>query len=47
MTLSSRFIVICLSAFLLYACGGESTEVSRDGADGENGGSIERIEPGV
>ena len=45
MTLSSRFIVICLSAFLLYACGGESTEVSRDGFDGENGGSIERIEP--
>ena len=45
MTLSSRFIVICLSAFLLYACGGESTGVSRDGFDGENGGSIERIEP--
>ena len=45
MTLSSRFIVICLSAFLLYACGGESTEVSRDGFDGENGGSIERVDP--
>lgn len=45
MTLSSRFIVICLSTFLLYACGGESTEVSRDGFDGENGGSIERIDP--
>ena len=45
MTLSNRFIVICLSTFLLHACGGESTEVSRDGFDGENGGSIERIDP--
>ena len=45
MTLINRFIVICLSTFLLNACGGESTEVSRDGFDGENGGSIERIDP--
>ena len=45
MTLSNRFIVTCLSTFLLFACGGESTEVSRDGFAGENGGSIERIDP--
>ena len=45
MTLFNRLIVICLLACLLYACGGESTEVSRDGAEIENGGSIERVDP--
>ena len=44
MTLFNRLIAMCLSACLLYACGGESTDVSRDGFDGENGGSIERID---
>ena len=45
MTLFNRLIAICLSACLLYACGGESTDVSRDGAEIENGGSIERVDP--
>ena len=45
MTLFNRLIAMCLSACLLYACGGESTDVSRDGAEIENGGSIERVDP--
>ena len=45
MTLSNRFTVTCLSTFLLFACGGESTEVSRHGFAGENGGSIKRVDP--
>ena len=45
MTLSNRSIVYYLSAFLLFACGGEPTEVSRDGFAGENGGSITRVDP--
>ena len=45
MHLFFRLVIVSVLAFCLYACGGETTVVSGDGLEIDNGGSITRIDP--